>query len=271
MPEDPATSAPTGSPVPPRLAAAVALARNRAAGGIEVFMVRRHVRSDFAPDVYVFPGGSVTAADVEVEAMPDLCIPAPGGVTALGTGLRVAALRELFEEAGVLLAYRQEERLRLTAEVAARLEGYRTDLCAGAERLGNIAAREEMRLATGDLVHWAHWITPEAMPKRFDTHFFLAEAPDGQLARHDAIEVTDSAWLTPEEALAGHARREFPLVFATVRQLRELAGLADVAAARARFAGQTPSTIMPVATRVPDGGIVVHIPGVDEPPVRLKE
>lgn len=271
MPSDPLTSGPPDSPVAPRLAAAVALARSREAGGIEVFMVRRHVRSDFAPDVYVFPGGSVKAADVEAEAAPDVCAPTASGVTGLGTGLRVAALRELFEEAGVLLAYRQDTWLRLTAEVAARFQRYRTELCAGNVGLGGVAAREGLRLATDDLVHWAHWITPEAMPKRFDTHFFLAQAPEEQLAMHDAIEVTDSAWVVPEDALAGHARGEFPLVFATVRQLRELVGLADVAAARERFAGRSPRTIMPEAVRLADGSIVVRIPGTDEPPSRLRE
>ncbi len=271
MASDAATSAPGGSPVAPRLAAAVVLARGREAGGIEVFMVRRHVRSDFAPDVYVFPGGSVKAADVEAEATPGLCVPAESGATRLGTGLRAAALRELFEEAGVLLAYRHDAPLRIAADAQPRFTEYRSALCAGQARLSSLAAREGLRLATDGLVYWAHWITPEVMPKRFDTYFFLAEAPDGQVARHDAIEVTDSEWVSPEEALAGHARGTFPLVFATVRQLRELVGLRDVAEARARFAGHTPRTIMPEATRAPDGSIVVHIPGTDDKPERLRE
>jgi hypothetical protein len=121
-------------------------------------------------------------------------------------------------------------------------------------------------LATDALVHWAHWITPEAMPKRFDTHFFLAAMPAGQHAMHDALEVTDSIWVTPEDALARHAAGEFPLVFATVRQLRQLTGLTDVGSAQERFTGVTPRTIMPIAQRGPDGGFVVHIPDSDEAP-----
>lgn len=262
-------SSPSPSPVPARLAAAVVLARDRADGGVEVFMVRRHVHSEFAPDVYVFPGGSVQAGDREAEATSGLCVPAGEGMTALGSGLRVAALRELFEEAGVLLAHRRDAPLLIEVAAQGRFAGYRAELSAGRATLGSIAAREGLRLATDALLYWAHWITPEALPKRFDTHFFLAEAPSEQVAVHDALEVTDSAWVTPEEALARHARGEFPLVFATIHQLRDLVDLAGIAAAHARFAGRVPRPIMPEATRMADGGFLVKLPGDPSDPVRL--
>jgi 8-oxo-dGTP pyrophosphatase MutT (NUDIX family) len=257
------------SPVAPRLASAVVLARSRDGGGIEVFMVRRHVQSDFAPDVYVFPGGSVKPGDREAEATTGLSVPSGDGPTALGVGLRAAALRELFEEAGVLLAYRRDAPLTIEPDAAERFVRYRDDLCAGRGTLGSVAAREGLRLATDALIHWAHWITPEPFPKRFDTHFFLADAPGGQVATHDQIEVTESAWITPDDALAGYQRGQFPLVFATVRQLRELLGLANMDEARARFAGRTPEMIMPVATPTPDGGFIVQIPGSSDAPERL--
>lgn len=265
----PSSSSPGGLPVPPRPAAAVALVRDHPAGGVEIFMVRRHVRSEFAPDVFVFPGGSVTAGDREAEATTGLCIPGGEGATGLGSGFRVAALRELFEEAGVLLAYRRDTPLSFNPAVRERFAAHRAELSAGRTTMGSIAAREGLRLATDRLVHWAHWITPEALPKRFDTHFFLVEAPAGQTPLHDQAEVTDSAWITPTEALERFERREFPLVFATVRQLRELAGLTDSTAARLRFAGQTPPTIMPVATPTPDGGFSVQIPDSGEPAERF--
>lgn len=265
----PSSSVPPGVPVTPRPAAAVVLLRDRPTGGVELFMVRRHIRSDFAPDVFVFPGGSVTSGDREAEATTGLCIPAGEGVTGLGSGFRVAALRELFEEAGVLIAYRRDTPLTLDASAVERFAGHRRALCAGRTTLGSIAAREGLRLATDQLLHWAHWVTPEAMPKRFDTHFFLIEAPSGQTPLHDQQEVTDSAWIAPAEALARFERGEFPLVFATVRQLRALDGLTDALAARMRFAGQTPPTVRPIATRTPDGGYLVHIADSDEQPERF--
>jgi 8-oxo-dGTP pyrophosphatase MutT (NUDIX family) len=192
------------------------------------------------------------------------------GPLPLGAGVRAAALRELFEEAGTLLAYRRDERWQVDASSLERFEGHRAELIAGRTTLGHIAAREGLRLATDALTYWAHWITPEAMPKRFDTHFFLAEERSGQAAVHDNVEVTASAWVTPEAALDGFARGSFPLVFATVRQLRDLLGLGSTAEAFARFAGVTPPAIMPIAARAADGAIVVHIPGDPEGPTPLR-
>lgn len=256
-------------PVTPRPSSAVVLARARDGGGIEVLMVRRQVKSDFAPDVYVFPGGSVQPGDREVELTPGLCGPAADGPTALGSGLRVAALRELFEEAGVLLAVRGDAPLTITPGVEALLARERGELAAGRLALADLAAREGLRLATEKLLHWAHWITPELFPKRFDTHFFLAPAPPDQLAAHDNLEVTESVWVVPEDALAGYERRAFPLVFATIHQLRALCGLSDFAAARARFAGHEPETIMPLAFPAEDGGFLVKLPNDPGEPVHL--
>jgi 8-oxo-dGTP pyrophosphatase MutT (NUDIX family) len=252
------------APVVPRLAAAVALLRPGAEEGVEVFMVRRHVRSEFVPDVYVFPGGSVQPGDQEAEATAGLCAPVGEGPLPLGAGVRAAALRELFEEAGALLAYRRDEWWMADGASRERFAAYRADLIAGGSTLGHIAAREGLRLATDALAYWAHWITPVGMPKRFDTHFFLAEDQSGQLATHDNVEVTASAWITPEAALEGYEQGRFPLVFATVRQLRELAGLRTPDEAFARFAGVVPPAIMPIASRSEDGTILVRIPGDPE-------
>jgi 8-oxo-dGTP pyrophosphatase MutT (NUDIX family) len=187
--------------------------------------------------------------------------------------LRVAALRELFEEAGVLLAARADAPagtpLALEPDGAEHLATGRDDLIAGRVSFAGLAGRAGLRLATGALLHWAHWITPERFPKRFDTHFFLAAAPPGQVAAHDNLEVTESVWVEPEDALARYERGAFPLVFATVHQLRDLRGLADVAAARARFAGREPETIMPLAFPAEDGGFLVKLPNDPGPPVHL--
>jgi 8-oxo-dGTP pyrophosphatase MutT (NUDIX family) len=242
--EDPRPTS-ISAPVTPRFASATALMRERKGGGVEVFMVRRHVQSEFVPDVYVFPGGSVKDIDRELERTPGLCAEVSDSATALGAGFRAAAVRELFEEAGALIARQNGAQLMVTADDLPRFAAYRDALNQKTLTLKNIAEAEGLTLATDTLVHWAHWITPEAWPKRFDTHFFLVEAPDGQEPAHDAMEVTHSVWITPEDALASYERGEFPIVFATIHQLRELTGLSSLAEARARFNGQTPSTIMP--------------------------
>lgn len=249
-------------PVIPRPASAVVMGRDRPGGGVEVFMVRRHVRSEFVPDAFVFPGGSVNAGDVEAEHTPGICGPDVPGATALGTGFRVAALRECFEEAGVLLARRDGQSLAIPPEDVERFRGYRDSLNTAretSETLATIARQEGLTLATDELVHWAHWITPEAMPKRFDTHFFLIPMPQGQEAAHDRLETTAGAWITPEDALAGFARGEFPIVFATIHHLQDLTGLASVAAAIERFRDAQVTTIMPRVVRR-DGQAVILLP-----------
>lgn len=259
MPNQESRPTSASAPVTPRFASATALLRERAGGGVEVFMVRRHVQSEFVPDVFVFPGGSVKDADREAERTPGLCDGAADGVTALGAGFRVAALRELFEEAGALIARRNGASLAVTPDDLPRIVAYRDGLNQKALTLQSVAETEGLTLATDSLLHWAHWITPEAWPKRFDTHFFLVESPDGQEPAHDALEVTQSAWITPEAALAGYERGEFPIVFATIHQLRDLTGLSSLAEARARFTGQAPRTIMPRVVKR-DGADVILMP-----------
>ncbi len=251
------------APVTPRPASAVVLARpaHAAAGsaGIEVFMVRRHVRSEFVPDAFVFPGGSVGADDAAAESAPGLCDGATDGPTALGTGFRVAAIRECFEEAGVLLATRHGAPVTFAPDELPRLSELRDALNRRETTAGEVAQALEVTLATARLLHWAHWITPEPMPKRFDTHFFLAAMPESQQAAHDQIETTASAWVRPEDALARFEVGDFPLVFATIHQLRALTGLDSLEAARERFASHAPRTIRPRIVQR-DGRPVIVLP-----------
>jgi 8-oxo-dGTP pyrophosphatase MutT (NUDIX family) len=246
-------------PATPRPAAALVLLRDRTEGGVEIFMVRRHIQSDFAPDVFVFPGGTVKPDDQSLESSMDPATP-QAGLTALGTSFRAAAIRECFEEAGVLLAHRNGQPLDFTGAEAEPFASYRAQLQRKEISLNEIVAREGLTLATDALLHWAHWITPEAWPKRFDTHFFLAEAPAGQLAAHDDLETTESVWIAPEVALSGFESGAFPLVFATVHQLRALSDLTSYAVARERLVGVTPETILPrVVER--EGVSVILMPG----------
>ena len=241
--------------VQPRMASAVMLLRDLPAGrggqGIEVFMVRRVIQSDFMPNVYVFPGGSVSKDDYATELADGVSAPIaasvsdPEGRTAAGKGVRAAAIRELFEEAGVLLAYRDGEILPIPEDQVAYFDSYRRAFQQRYGSLEGMARAERLLLATDRLGYFAHWITPEGMPKRFDTHFFITTAPAEQQAAHDRLETSEGIWIAPSEALARFERDEFPLVFATIYQLRELAAFDSVKAALGHCA------IHRVPTRIP--------------------
>lgn len=239
----------------------------RDAGGLEVFMVRRVIQSDFMPDVYVFPGGSVQPDDLAVEQEAGMCRAVtvgeadPEGRTALGKGVRAAAIRELFEEAGVLLAYEGEGADMLVFNEAnnSRFERYRQALNERAESLLNMARAERLVLASERLGYFAHWITPEGLPKRFDTHFFVAAAPAEQQAVYDNLETSEGTWIAPAEAMARAQRNEFPLVFATIHQLHELAAFHSVAEVLQAAASTLVKTHAPVLVER-DGQFHVHLP-----------
>jgi 8-oxo-dGTP pyrophosphatase MutT (NUDIX family) len=215
----------------PRLASTVILLRNRLdeAPRVEAFMVRRVVQSEFMPDVYVFPGGSVTDDDRVAEQASGLCAPVPAtaadpeGRTGLGTGLRAAAIREQFEEANILLAYQDEQMLAVNKELAQRFATYRQAFNQRKGSLVELARKEGLKLATDHLAYFAHWITPEGLPKRYDTHFFLAVAPVEQEAVYDQLETSDGMWIQPAIALERFSAGTFPLAFPTYHQLRDLA------------------------------------------------
>ncbi len=254
--------------VQPRQASAVMLLRDidtASEPAIEVFMVRRVIQSDFAPDVYVFPGGSVSLDDRAAEQAEGVCTPvAPGvadpeGRTMLGTGTRAAAIRELFEEAGVLLAYRVEQILAINEEDVARFDNYRQAFHQRKGSLVEMAHAENLRLATDRLGYFTHWITPEGMPKRFDTHFFITTAPAEQQAAHDRLETSEGIWISPAEALARHERGTFPLVFATIYQLRELAAFHSVKQALESTAMQHVATRIPILVQE-NGSARVYLP-----------
>jgi len=253
--------------VTPRLSAAVMLLRPHAGdGGPEVFMVQRHAQSDFVPGVFVFPGGSVVDADREDEVTAGVSVPmaALTPETALGMGVRAAAIRELFEEAGVLLAWQDGESPTPDDATRARWAEWRLRLGHDETTIAEMVAAEDLVLATDALTYCAHWITPEAFPKRFSTFFFLAEMPPAQEAEHDARGTTAGLWVRPAEALARYAAGDFPLVFATEHQLRDLAAFATVAAALGASRGRTPATILPrVVTHA--GAEVILMPGEADP------
>lgn len=212
------------SPAPARPASTVLLLRD-GAEGLEVFMVVRHREIEFASGALVFPGGRVEGADVALA----------GGDQA--AAFRVAAIRETWEECGVLLA----------------VPG--TPPPAEGEFARMLAARGLMPDVRG-LAHFAHWITPEPVPKRFDTHFFLAAAPHGQDALHDGHEAVDSVWIRPADALADAEAGRRKVVFPTRMNLAKLARSASVAEAFAAARSRPVVTVLPQMRMAPEGRIL---------------
>ena len=254
--------------VTPRPASTILLLRDSAAtkgaddngrGEIEVFMMVRHYEIDFNSGALVFPGGSVDKGDQEIIANPAL-YSGGEGLDARALSFRIAAIRETFEESGILLARPRGSHTLVDARRAAGIEAaHRADLSDGKTTFLKVLTDNGMLLALDELVPYAHWITPEGMPKRFDTWFFLAAAPPEQLGAHDGKESTDSIWVSPREALAGGESGRFKLPFPTMRNLIRLGKQASVNAAFDDSRGKNVVTVMPVMTRL-NGGRQLRIP-----------
>jgi len=159
-----------------------------------------------------------------------------------------------------LLAHPKGSSTLLDAARAGAIEAsYRAALTEGKTTFLSVLAENDLWLAFDELVPYAHWITPEGMPKRFDTWFFLAAAPPDQLGAHDGRESTDSVWVSPREALAGGETGRFKLPFPTTRNLIKLGKQSGVQAALAEADGKPIVTVMPVMTRL-NGGRQLRIP-----------
>jgi 8-oxo-dGTP pyrophosphatase MutT (NUDIX family) len=217
---------------PPRPASTVVLVR-RGASGLEVYLLKRSPKSGFFPGNYVFPGGAVDPQDqvsdlwrnhldLDWETVLQRFNSTLTAREAIGYG--VAAIRETFEEAGIFLGHKAETTERDLERLCERRF---------TERLpkGWLAEWVTSRgwvLSLGKLNRWSHWMTPEAMPQRFDTRFFVALMPDGQACRPDQRETTQGIWLSPEEGLVRNMRGEIPLSPPTLVTLHELLPYSDV-------------------------------------------
>lgn len=237
---------------PMRPASTVLLLRQSGDVGIEVFMMVRHYQIEFASGALVFPGGSVDEGDREI-AQDATLYEGFKGSDSQTLAFRVAAIRETFEESGILLArLRGESAIIPAMKAKAIADAHREALCAGTVSFAEIIVSNHLVLALDLLVPYAHWITPETMPKRFDTWFFLAEAPPEQLGAHDGRESTDSIWLSPKDALEGGVSGRFTLPFPTTRNLIRLGKQPGVAEAIDAARGMTIVTVMPSMSRVGD-------------------
>lgn len=227
-----------------RYAATMMLLRD-GAGGLEVFMVERHRQIEFSSGALVFPGGSVDAADY-VLASQNQFFHAPEGLDADALSLRIAAVRETFEESGHLLArVRGSDAIVSADRTRAIEERHRIAVAEGSEPFADLLASEGLVLALDLLVPFAHWITPVKLPKRFDTHFFIAAVPRDQVGSHDGKELVDSLWVSPSAAIEGSDAGRFKIVFPTMRNLIKLNRYGSVGAALSG-ARETPVvTVMP--------------------------
>jgi 8-oxo-dGTP pyrophosphatase MutT (NUDIX family) len=226
------------NPVPPVPAATVVLLRDAPAGP-EVLLLRRHRASGFVPGAYVFPGGRVDEEDAQPGLEEVLKPPPPEPPLSYWA----AAVREAFEETGVLLA-----RERIPPELAARLAHWRGELLENRSTLLELLTAESLSISLDDMTYFAHWITPEAEPRRYDTRFFLARVHD-QEVQIDAREMTDSVWLTPAAALDRFARSALPMVFPTVKTLERLRVYPSVSDALAELRKQKVTAVMPTFVR----------------------
>ena len=250
----------------PRDAATVMLVRD--SPNLEVFMLRRNLRSVFVGGAYVFPGGGVDAGDRDpaLLALVDGVSPADadarlGGPGALG--FWVAAIRESFEEAGVLLA-RDRTLGDLVVSDAPVLDAERRRLIAGERPFVEIVRGLGVVLDAGALAPFARWITPSGPPRRFDTWFFVAAAPEGHVYEHDDDETVASTWLGPADALEQAREGEIELIYPTFRSLQTLARFDRAEDVLDAVHAVWRDSDRPMRMVNPGQGWVLDLPGTDD-------
>lgn len=230
-------------------------------------MLRRNLRSVFVAGAFVFPGGAVDDADRAmappelVDGIDDATASRLLGRAHDGLAFWVAAIRESFEEAGVLLAKDAKTRLAAAPHVVERLVPLRASVASGALPLSEILQSNELMLDAGQLRVFGHWITPSPAPRRYDTWFFLAPAPHGHAYRHDDEETIASEWIEPGDALERARRDELELIYPTYRTLEALSRFrttTDLFAA-VDDAWREPATAMRMVERT--GATQVRLPG----------
>jgi len=273
---------PPAEPAPIRDAATVIVLRD-GPHGVESLLLQRHGRSGFAADAWVFPGGVVDA--------PDAALPPPRwtGIDPVARAARfqatpertlalhVAAVRETFEESGLLLASRPDGSavdIEAASVAAMRRRLADRDDPAGAAEFNAWLAEEDLVLELGRLEYWARWITPVWEKRRYDTRFFLARAPEGQVAAFDDVETTGQHWIRARDALAAAERRELHMIYPTIKNLEALAeACGDVGGIDAAFACAAAmeriGTVLPHFEPTDDGGFrVLHPDDPDYPTER---
>lgn len=243
-----------GQPAEAKPAATVVLIRD-GSNGMEVLLLKRHRSSGFVPGAYVFPGGRTDEADADEDLVqhtsniPDIDLP---------LHFWFAAVREVFEESGVLLARDANGDWASDTTSDAAMEQQRLALMDGQATLLDVLRSGDYTVDLSGVVYFSHWITPVAEPRRYDTRFFVAVVPHERVVRPDPREMTDAQWLTPVEALRRFAEGRLPMVFPTVKTLQQLSDYPTTDQAIEALRRMPVDPILPRLVRTESGvGIVI--------------
>lgn len=216
-----------------RLAATVMIVRDKPdspSPAIEVFMMKRPGRGDF-PDLHVFPGGKVEETDWQPELCPDLADSEASqrlGIDEGGLRYWVAVARECFEECGVLLSRDASGEIGIPAAQRRQLGIQRQRLLQEDVTWHDMLREHNLTIASDRLVYFSHWLTPPSVPRRFDTRFFLAALPDGEVALSDTQETITGEWIEPSQALENHKQGNWQMIGPTLRSLDTLTAFSRV-------------------------------------------
>ena len=236
------TNVPAREEAPIRPASTLILVRD-AGSSFEILMLKRTTKAAFASGMYVFPGGRIEEHDGRPDYTPflrPLLAHQAKQYTALGDnhfGAYIAAIRETFEESGVLMAKIESGEW---ATIEPRLaQSARRDLHDGTLALIDFCRTHDLRLAVDELDFYNRWTTPPGRPRRFDTRFFIGVAPPLAQGKEDGVETTDAVWITPRDALARHEAGDFDLMAVTVKQLAAISDYGSVTELKRALVEQT--------------------------------
>jgi len=252
----------------PKKAATVILLKEIKPEGFEIFLLKRHEKSSFFGGNFVYPGGRVDREDGSLEicaqckgVSPEEAHQLFGGALPPDESLAhwVAAIRELFEEAGVLLAYDHTGKFIHFKDPATQEKAshYRDLIHKGKMNICQVAQEEKVYFALDQLHYYAHWITPEARSERFDTRFFLACHPEGQEATYDQKETTLGVWLTPSQALEENLKGTTALSPPTLKTLEDLSRFTSVTEVFKALRKTEIQPILPILTKINDESLLI--------------
>jgi 8-oxo-dGTP pyrophosphatase MutT (NUDIX family) len=255
----------------PKKASSVILLRDTLKG-VKTFLIQRHVASSFMGGLYAFPGGNLEVEDFSEELLAHVkgitekeawAILGRKSSPQIALAHWVSGIREVFEEVGVLFAKDGRGNL-ISFEDETRkktFKRYRELINKGEMTFSQLLHQENLRLAADSLIHYSHWITPEARKKRYDTHFFMALVPEGQIPSADQKEITAGIWLTPQQALKANISGDIPLTPPALCMLEELAPFSSaediIGSARER---NMSDPIVPILTTINDYEVLL-LPG----------
>jgi len=225
--------------------------------GLEVFMVVRHHQIDFAAGALVFPGGKVDKSDYDKKLNQHLCEEETSDRESIP--FKIAAIRECFEEANVLFAKNKDKKEIINSDELFKLKKWRDAFINESTSMYEFASSENIVFSIDTLVPFSHWITPEKMPKRFDTRFYVAAAPTGHEGQHDGNESVDSIWINPQQALDDCFSEKRNIIFPTRLNLEKLNQSKTVAEAINNAKNSNIVTVTPLIEKL-DEGIFITVP-----------